>query len=62
MTLCQGIGIWWSKKYLAKNSMMTLEYLPYSLDLSLPDFLLLPRIQSVLKGQQFASAKAIIAK
>jgi hypothetical protein len=50
------------RKYLPKHSMTVLEHLPYSPDLSLPDFFLFPQLKSVLKGLWFASTEEVTAK
>jgi hypothetical protein len=51
-----------AKKRLAKQNVMALQHPPNSPDSSPPDFLLFPRLKSVLKGHQFASAEEITAK
>jgi hypothetical protein len=58
--LCELISHWWSKSTLP-SSVMALEHPPYYLDLSIPDFLFL-QVKSVLKVQQFTSAKEVNAK
>jgi hypothetical protein len=49
----------WSKKYLAKHNMTALENLPYSPDLSPPDFSFFPRLKTVLKGQWLMSVEDV---
>jgi hypothetical protein len=58
--LCELISHWWLKSTLP-SSVMALEHPPYSVDLSTPDFLFL-QAKSVLKVQQFTSAKEVFAK
>jgi hypothetical protein len=50
------------KMYHAKHNVTALKHLPYSPDLSPPDFFLFLRLKSVPKGQRSASAKKVSAK
>jgi hypothetical protein len=50
------------QKCLSKHNVTTSECRPYSPNLSPPDFLLFPRLISVLKGEQFLGAKEVAAK
>jgi hypothetical protein len=40
MTLLQHIGQFWSRDFIVKNNVTTLEHLPYSSDLAAADFYL----------------------
>ena len=46
--------------FLTKNKVMTLEYPPYSADLTAVDFYLFPRLKSALKGRRYCDATDII--
>jgi transposase len=48
------------KDFLAKNSVTTLQHLPYSPDLAPADFCLHPGIKSALKGPRFCDSTDII--
>jgi hypothetical protein len=50
------------KQYLAGKRIPVLEHTPYSLDLAPCDFLLFPKIKSVLKGTRFESMTAVKQK
>jgi transposase len=48
------------RQFLAKHSIPTLPYPPYSPDLSLPDFFLFPKLKITLKGRRFQTVEDII--
>ncbi|GBM57349.1 hypothetical protein AVEN_34442-1 [Araneus ventricosus] len=48
------------KKYLARHSVTTLEYPPYSPDLAPVDFHLFPRLKMKLKGHRFVDSDEVI--
>jgi hypothetical protein len=50
------------KQLLAQKLITEMEHLPYSPDLALNDFWLLPKIKSALKGQSFLDTEDIRRK
>jgi hypothetical protein len=48
--MLQHTGRFWSRIFLAKNNVTTLEHSPYSPDLAPPDFCLFSRLKSAMKG------------